>query len=438
MEKEENIEETNIEMFKLKRLLNKLDKMKGSGGGTSMITLIINHKDNLITWTKTIVEEVGKATNIKSRVTRQNVQDALVSCGEKLKLYNRTPQNGLVIFCGLASFEGQTDRMVKIDLTPFKPINTSMYKCDNIFHTEDLRRLLEDNDRFGYIVVDGSGALFGSLQGNTRNVINKFSVDLPKKHGRGGQSKNRFERLRREARYIYLKKVAEMATNIFVPNGQTPNIKGLILAGSADFKSELEKSDVFDYRLKPIVLKMVDISYGQEQGFNQAIELSKDCLGNVKFMAEKKVVGAFLDEISKDTGKYVFGVKDTLKAIEEGAMDTIIVYEDLDLYQIAVRNAEGELSTKVVKGKEIESNSYTEKEETFEIVDQTPYVEYLLENYKDLANHLEVISDKSSEGNQFAKGFGGLGGILKFKLELEYEENSQGSDSDSFNEDDFI
>lgn len=41
--------------------------------------------------------------------------------------------------------------------------------------------------RFGFIVMDGNGALFGTLQGNTREVLHKFTVDLPKKHGRGGQ-----------------------------------------------------------------------------------------------------------------------------------------------------------------------------------------------------------------------------------------------------------
>jgi len=35
--------------------------------------------------------------------------------------------------------------------------------------------------------MDGNGALFGTLQGNTREVLHKFTVDLPKKHGRGGQ-----------------------------------------------------------------------------------------------------------------------------------------------------------------------------------------------------------------------------------------------------------
>ena len=68
---------------------------------------------------------------------------------------------------------------------------------------------------------------------------------------------------------------------------------------------------------------------GGENGFNQAIELSSDTLANVKFVQEKRLISKFFDEISQDTGKYVSGVADTLSCLEMGAVDTLIVWEDL-------------------------------------------------------------------------------------------------------------
>eukprot|EP00983_Pelagomonas_calceolata_P003162 103534-Pelagomonas_calceolata.AAC.5 len=62
-------------------------------------------------------------------------------------------------------------------------------------------------DRYGFIVMDGNGSLFGTLSGNTREILHKFTVDLPKKHGRGGQSALRFARLRMEKRHNYVRKV---------------------------------------------------------------------------------------------------------------------------------------------------------------------------------------------------------------------------------------
>jgi peptide chain release factor subunit 1 len=97
--------------------------------------------------------------------------------------------------------------------------------------------------------MDGNGCLFGTVFGNTREVIHKLSVELPKKHGRGGQSALRFARLRLEKRHNYLAKVAELCTQLFITDNRI-NVTGIVLAGSAEFKNDLQDSDLFDARLK--------------------------------------------------------------------------------------------------------------------------------------------------------------------------------------------
>jgi peptide chain release factor subunit 1 len=162
--------------------------------------------------------------------------------------------------------------------------------------------------------MDGNGTLYGTLQGSHREIVHKFSVELPKKHGRGGQSALRFARLRLEKRHNYVRKVAEFATQFFITDNKC-NCVGLVMAGSADFKSELMTSDLFDPRLLKNVIKTVDVSYGGESGFNQAIELSSEALGNVKLVQEKRLLQKYFDEISQDTGKYCFMIDDTLKVM---------------------------------------------------------------------------------------------------------------------------
>lgn len=81
-------------------------------------------------------DEFGTASNIKSRVNRLSVLGAITSTQQRLKLYNKVPTNGLVIYCGtIVTAEGK-EKKVNIDFEPFKPINTSLYLCDNKFHTE--------------------------------------------------------------------------------------------------------------------------------------------------------------------------------------------------------------------------------------------------------------------------------------------------------------
>ena len=118
----------------------------------------------------------------------------------------QVPPNGLVLYTGTILTDEGKEKKVNIDFEPFKTINTSLYLCDNKFHTEALSELLESENKYGFIVMDGNGTLFGTLSGNTREILHKFTVDLPKKHGRGGQSALRFARLRMEKRHNYVRK----------------------------------------------------------------------------------------------------------------------------------------------------------------------------------------------------------------------------------------
>lgn len=303
----------------------------------------------------------------------------------------------------------------------FKPINTSLYLCDNKFHTEALDELLEDDDKFGFIVMDGNGSLYASLQGNNREVLHKFSVDLPKKHGRGGQSALRFARLRMEKRHNYVRKVAELAVQMFI-TADKPNVSGIVLAGSADFKSELHTSDMFDQRLARIVIKTVDVSYGGEIGFNQAIELSAETLGSVKLVQEKRLLQKYFDEISQDTGKYCFMVGDTLRALELGAVETLVVWENLDVDRITLRNnvvGEDKIMHLSKEQQADEEHLHDTASGTeLEVTNKIPLVEYLANNYKSFGTTLEFVTSRSQEGAQFCRGFGGIGGILRWRVDF--------------------
>ncbi|XP_065560502.1 eukaryotic peptide chain release factor subunit 1-like [Artemia franciscana] len=419
---DESAADRNVEIWKIKKLIRSLEMARGNG--TSMISLIIPPKDQISRVGKMLADEFGTASNIKSRVNRLSVLGAITSVQQRLKLYNKVPPNGLVIYCGTIVTDEGKEKKVNIDFEPFKPINTSLYLCDNKFHTEALTALLADDSKFGFIIMDGNGALFGTLQGNTREVLNKFTVDLPKKHGRGGQSALRFARLRMEKRHNYTRKVAEVAVTCFMANDKV-QVAGLVLAGSADFKTELSQSDMFDNRLQTKIVKIVDISYGGENGFNQAIELAADCLANVKFIQEKKLISRYFDEISLDSGRYCFGVSQTLRALEMGSVEILICWENLDITRFRLKAAEGggteEKIVFLTPEQEKDKSNFTDKESggDLEIVDSMPLLEWLANNYKTFGATLEIITDRSQEGSQFVRGFGGIGGIMRYKVDLQ-------------------
>ncbi|KAL0484192.1 peptide chain release factor subunit 1 [Acrasis kona] len=431
-------EDKAIEQWKVKKLIKNLEAARGNG--TSMISLITPPKDQISMVNKKLAEEYGTASNIKSRVNRLSVLDAITSTQQRLKLYNKVPENGLVLYCGTVLTDDGKEKKVTIDFEPFKPINTSLYLCDNRFHTEPLTDLLESDEKFGFIVMDGSGSLFGTLAGNTRNVLHKTTVDLPKKHGRGGQSALRFARLREEKRHNYVRKVGELAVQCFI-TADKPNVSHLILAGSADFKTELSKSDLLDQRLQAIVIKIVDVAYGGESGFNQAIEFSQDCLSNVKFIREKKVIDAFFEEIAQDSGKYVFGVEESIKAMEMGATRTLVVWENLEYNRYTFKNAAGEENVMVLSKEQENDAKYfldpaTGAKLEYEV---ESLLEWLTNNYKKFGTTLDIVTNKSQEGSQFVKGFGGIGGLLRYQVNFDMinsYKDFEGQEDDDL--DDFI
>ena len=127
------------------QLIKGLEEARGNG--TSMISLIMPPRDQISRVTKMLGDEFGTASNIKNRVNRQSVLGAITSAQQRLKLYSKVPTNGLVLYTGTVMTDDGKEKKLNIDFEPFKPINTSLYLCDNKFHTEALAELLESDSR---------------------------------------------------------------------------------------------------------------------------------------------------------------------------------------------------------------------------------------------------------------------------------------------------
>jgi peptide chain release factor subunit 1 len=186
-----------------------------------MISLYIPAGEQISRVSKMLIEEYATSSRIKSRENRQSVMSAISSVQQKLKLYSKVPPNGLALFCGEAICPDGSKKRVNIDLVPQTPIKRAIYMCHSSFHLAPLFDLMETHPTIGFIVMDGNGCLFGTVSGSCRTVVEEFSVDLPKKHGRGGQSALRFARLRIEKRMNYVRKCAESAARLFVKDNKT-------------------------------------------------------------------------------------------------------------------------------------------------------------------------------------------------------------------------
>jgi len=153
------------------------------------------------------------------------------------------------------------------------------------------------------------------------------------------------------------------------------------------------------------------------------------------------LIGRYFDEISQDTGKYCFGVEDTLRALELGSVETLICWENLDIQRYVLKNHANSISTTVLHltpEQEKDKSHFTDKESgvEMELVESQPLLEWLANNYKSFGATLEIITDKSQEGSQFVRGFGGIGGILRYKVDFQSMQLDE-LDNDCFDLDDY-
>jgi peptide chain release factor subunit 1 len=246
----------------------------------------------------------------------------------KLKNYKAPPPNGLAIFCG--NYQTPTgQKWVNLDIEPLKPITSNLYFCDDKFHVGLLKAQLRDGPRYGVVIINGSGCSIHLIQGSYKVTLEKWAVSLPKKHNRGGQSHDRFRRIREEKRSWYVKDVIAAVTHHLIdPSTNKVNVDGIIVSGYGDLKNDFVKSQHLDGRIKQAILKILDIQYGGESGLNATLELAKDVLSDVQLIRETSILSGLMDTISRD-GPYCIGIRETMNALESGVVETLIVWDKL-------------------------------------------------------------------------------------------------------------
>ena len=124
----------------------------------------------------------------------------------------------MVFFVGHVDKGSNQTAMMQDVVIPPETIQTFTYRCDNRFFLEPLEEMKEVKDVYGLIVIDRSEATIGLLKGSVVKTLKHMYSQVPSKHGKGGQSKRRFERLIEEAAHEWYKRIAENCLDFFTSN----------------------------------------------------------------------------------------------------------------------------------------------------------------------------------------------------------------------------
>ena len=131
-------------------------------------------------------------------------------------------------------------------------------------------------------------------------------------------------------------------------------------------------------------------------------------------------------------------MKDTLTCLEMGAIEICIVWENLEVNRHVLLNKEtGEEHIVYLTPEQEKDDSNFKDKETgvdLESTESGSMLEWLANEYKKFGCQLEFVTDRSEEGSQFVKGFGGIGGILRYQVDptqFEVASDVESGDDDS-------
>lgn len=400
-----------LERFKLQQFLNGL-KSK-TGRGTELISLYIPAGRPLSEVAEVLRSEYSSASNIKDRTTRHHVLDALTAVMQRLKLFKTTPPNGLVIFAGYV--EGDSPGSEKLEvhvLEPPEKLKVWLYRCDSRFYTEILEDMIAVKESYGLIVIDRGEAAFAVLRGKSLQIVKEIESGIPRKHRAGGQSARRFERIIEQLTHEFYKRVGEYANKIFL---EIPDLKGVIVGGPGPSKEEFLKGDYLHYQLKDKVLGVFDVGYGGEAGIYELLNRAQDLLKDVQYIREKEAVNELLYHVVRDTGLAIYGEGEVRKAMEAGAVRTLLVSEAVKKARVHYRcRACGFENKETLEGEEVKCSKCGSLD--VEIIERVPLIEELSKLAESGGAEVVLVSLETGEGREFLKVFGGIAAILRYKL----------------------
>jgi len=258
---------------------------------------------------------------------RNAVHEALKAISYNLNLLTCVPSTGLVICSGDFKLSKQDALQVKIEskythiFNPPQPVTHFFYRCDRHFHLQDLIPLYKSvKEEYAILLVSGKDTRFYLYNSNVVVCLSKLKETLPNNHNKGGQSSNRFARIRESVVGHYIKRITEIMKNLYVKEGIF-SYSGLIIAGPAETKNLVYDDETFKQFFQKHTLKFLNIPQITETSIYCVIKSSLDVLSNL----ETDIFSNLEEKIVRDVDSFIFGEDAVISAFKQNLLKTIYV-----------------------------------------------------------------------------------------------------------------
>ena len=407
-------EDPGMSKYELKRVLNEVEDIRGRN--TELVSLYIPSGYDMSKISEFITSEQSEAENIKSKHTRTNVQDALGKIGRRVKEEQQTPENGVAFFSGnISDTEGRPEIEIW-EVHPPQPIESRHYRCDKEFVVQPLKDMVVDDRVYGLIVADKSEAAIGYLQGNSIKTAYTLDSNVPGKTRAGGQSAQRFARLRKEMLKSFLQEIADKSKSAFLEKARQDKLLGIIAGGPGFVKEKLVEEGYLHQELQDSIVVTKSLGHSGEGALKELVSKAEESIQDSQAVREKNTVNKFLENLKEENGKSEYGAKPVKQALDMGAVETVLISEDTELYH-ATYECKNNHETEIFEQKpEIDEEiNCSECEEDTQLEEISFIVDALGEVAENMGTELEIISTDHEEGRRLMN-MGGVAAILRYRI----------------------
>ncbi len=152
-------------------------------------------------------------------------------------------------------------------------------------------------------------------------------------------------------------------------------LKGIIISGPGPTKEDFLKGNYLDSKTKELVIGTVNIGYTGDFGLEETVAKSSELLEKEEVTKEKKILERFFNTLGSNTEMAAYGEEKVKKALDLGAVDTLILSETFD----------------------------------------DDKAEKLITKAEESGSTWHIVSNDTREGEQLV-GLGKIGAVLRYKL----------------------
>ena len=414
------VELSQRQKYDLKRKIEELKKCRGKH--TELISLYIPPSKKIFDVNSYLKNELSQSQNIKSKTTRKNVLSAIESIMSRLKYFKQPPENGVIFFVGHKSVGSDQTEMVAYVVEPPQIITTFLYRCDSSFYVLPLEEMLTEKEIYGLLLIDRRECTVGILRGNRIELLKYMTSQVPGKHGRGGQSQRRFERLTEIAAHEWFVKCGEQASEIFIAES---DIKGILIGGPGPTKQYFVDENFLHYEIQDKIIDVFDTGYTDEFGLKELVTTASGTMSDLRISKEKKIMKIFLKEITKTEGSLaIYGEKHIRKALEMGVIETLLLSENLRRFRMKLKCSTCEFIEEItidedeLKNFETKSCKKCSTESQIIILEKIDLIDELSDLAEKTGCNVKLISQDSEEGDSLYSAFNGIAGILRYPIDF--------------------